>query len=294
MMVCYVQSSNEIIWFLFTSGTCTLKSCVFWLQVPVHCIHMIYLDLGTCTLKSYDISCLQVRVYWYRICFDFRYLYTEIIYEILTSGACTLKSYILTSGACTLKSYIVTPGTCTLKSCILTSGTCTLKAYDISWLQVPVHWNYMICFDLGTYTLKWYDVFWLQVPVHWNPMICSDFRYLYTLEDEGVTQPDQTFEVGTSHISSMESRREQGRGVVLIKRWKMWGDGGERRKGVITFWWGWVGGGEELECKVGQQKFLRHLESTLKLCDTRKENLFEAKPEFSKHRPRTLINGHGG
>ena len=56
---------------------------------------------------------------------------------------------------------------------------------------------------------------------------------------------------------------------------------------------GW-GGGEELEYKVGQQKFLRHLESTLKLSDTRKENLFEAKPEFSKHSPGTLINGHGG
>ena len=163
---------------------------------------------------------------------------------------------------------------------VLTSGTCTLKSYDISWLQVPVHWNHVswlqvpvhwnhICFDFGylytetmicldfrylyaeivyvltyvpgTCTLKLY-MFWLQEPVHWNPMICSDFRYLYTLEDEGVTQPDQTFEVGTSHISSMESRREQGRGVVLTERWKMWGDGRERRKGVITFWWGCVGG----------------------------------------------------
>ena len=62
-----------------------------------------------------------------------------------------------------------------------------------------------------------------------------------------------------------------------------------RRRGEKEGW-----GGGKLECKVGQQKFLRHLESTLKLSDTRKENLSEAKPEFSRHRPRTLINRHVG
>ena len=147
---------------------------------------------------------LQVPVLWnHMIYLDFRCLYTEIMY-LDFRYLYTEIVYVLTLGTCTLKPWYV-----------LTSGTCTLKLY----------------------------MFWLtyQVPVHWN-CICFDFRYLYTLEDEGVTQPDQTFEVGTSHISSMESRREQGRGVVLTERWKMWGDGRERRKGVITFWWGCVGG----------------------------------------------------
>ena len=36
-----------------------------------------------------------------------------------------------------------------------------------------------------------------------------DFRYLYTLEDEGVTQPDQTFEVG-KNISVFYWEQERG------------------------------------------------------------------------------------
>ena len=167
-------------WFLFTSGTYTLKSCMFWLKVPVHYNHMIYLDLGTCTLKSYDISCLQVRVYWDCICFDFRYLYTEIIWYILTSGACTLKLYdiswlqvavhwnhIFCLQVPVHKNRICFDlGACTLKSYTVTSGTCTLKLYDIFWLRylcIEIVWYVLTS---GTCTLKSYVMFWLQVPVH--------------------------------------------------------------------------------------------------------------------------------